>query len=69
MKGRTKIRPAPQSSHSKVSAVVNVGSIVDVLWHDGWWEGIVVQKESEAKCHVYFPGTERLPHIINLLCL
>ncbi|KAF7827831.1 agenet and bromo-adjacent homology domain-containing protein [Senna tora] len=56
LNGRTKIRPAPQSNQCKASGLVNVGCIVDVWWNNGWWEGIVVQKDSEAKCHVYFPG-------------
>ena len=36
--------------------MVNVVSVVDVLRHDGWWEGIFVERESEVKYHVYFPG-------------
>ncbi|XP_058775356.1 uncharacterized protein LOC131649620 isoform X2 [Vicia villosa] len=55
---RTKIRP--QSNKRGMSFVADVGYIVDAWWHDGWWEGIVVQKESDAKYrvkyHVYFPG-------------
>ena len=51
---RTKIRPL--SEKRGISFVGDVGYIVDAWWHDGWWEGIVVQKESDAKYHVYFPG-------------
>ncbi|CAL0315323.1 unnamed protein product [Lupinus luteus] len=56
MHGRTKIRPAPESNKYKISLIGGIGSIVDAWWHDGWWEGIVVKKESEANYHVYFPG-------------
>jgi hypothetical protein len=51
---RTKIRP--QLNKRGMSFVGDVGYIVDAWWHDGWWEGIVVQKESDIKYHVYFPG-------------
>jgi len=53
--GRLVIRPDPGKG-TEGSAVYNVGTIVDVWWHDGWWEGIVVQKECEDKLRVYLPG-------------
>ena len=56
MDGRTKIRPAPPSHKFDKSSGVDVGSVVDAWWHDGWWEGIIVETEPESKYHVYFPG-------------
>ncbi|KAK7275236.1 hypothetical protein RIF29_16345 [Crotalaria pallida] len=56
MHGRSKIRPAPESNNCQISWVGGAGSIVDAWWHDGWWEGIVLKKDSEANYHVYFPG-------------
>ncbi|GAA0158661.1 hypothetical protein LIER_15625 [Lithospermum erythrorhizon] len=54
--GRSIIRPILSSSQNSFPSNVNVGSIVDVWWHDGWWEGVVVKKDSENKLRVYFPG-------------
>ncbi|WVZ12179.1 hypothetical protein V8G54_016709 [Vigna mungo] len=56
MHGRTIVRPAPLSNKRELSWVGDVGSVVDAWWHDGWWEGLVVQRDSEANYHVYFPG-------------
>ncbi|XVE53314.1 hypothetical protein DITRI_Ditri02bG0194200 [Diplodiscus trichospermus] len=52
--GRTTIRPSSQYPKGSASCI-GVGFVVDVWWHDGWWEGIVVEKDSEDKFHVYFP--------------
>ncbi|GAB4828883.1 hypothetical protein Ancab_018543 [Ancistrocladus abbreviatus] len=57
--GRTTIRPSPLLHDGKVSWVIDVGAVVDAWWHDGWWEGIVIQQESEDTFHVYFPGEKR----------
>ncbi|KAK6242822.1 hypothetical protein SCA6_008211 [Theobroma cacao] len=56
--GRTTIRPSPQNPKGSASCI-DVGSVVDVWWHGGWWEGIVFKKDSEDKLHVYFPGEKR----------
>ncbi|GLU04760.1 hypothetical protein SLE2022_218920 [Rubroshorea leprosula] len=54
--GRTTVRPSPLLNQGRVSLIVDVGTVVDAWWHDGWWEGIVVKKFAEDKLHVYFPG-------------
>ncbi|KAJ8448234.1 hypothetical protein Cgig2_025158 [Carnegiea gigantea] len=56
--GRTTIRP--RLVHDcKMACALNVGTVVDAWWHDGWWEGIVIHKESDEKFRVYFPGEKR----------
>ncbi|KAF3431835.1 hypothetical protein FNV43_RR26571 [Rhamnella rubrinervis] len=57
--GRTVVRPSLQSIRGRVSWVIDVGTVVDVWWHDGWWEGIVVHKESDDRLQVYFPGEKQ----------
>ena len=53
--GRLVIRPHP-SKGSNAPLIYNVGAVVDVWRHDGWWEGIIVQKESDDKFRIYLPG-------------
>jgi len=65
MRGRTMVRPAPPSNKRELSWVGDVGFVVDAWWHDGWWEGIVVQKDSESNCHVYFPGMNFCSFYVN----
>ncbi|URE31720.1 agenet domain containing protein [Musa troglodytarum] len=55
--GRPVVRPYRSQRVKKCS--FNVGAAVDAWWHDGWWEGIVIRKESEGQIHVYFPGEKR----------
>ncbi|KVH97634.1 uncharacterized protein LOC112523554 [Cynara cardunculus var. scolymus] len=56
--GRMTIRPSRLCKNSDV-CFVDVGCIVDAWLHDGWWEGIVVHKESDDRIHVYFPGEKQ----------
>lgn len=56
--GRMTIRPSRLCKNSGVS-FVDVGCIVDAWLHDGWWEGIVIHKESDDRIHVYFPGEKQ----------
>ncbi|CAH9103511.1 unnamed protein product [Cuscuta europaea] len=57
--GRTLLRPSPSPRKGRVSWAFNVGVSVDAWWNAGWWEGIVVQKESENWLHIYFPGEKQ----------
>lgn len=54
MTGRTTVRPFATFNVSPGDC--NIGQPVDAWWNDGWWEGIVVNKESSGDIQVYFPG-------------
>ncbi|KAF3792538.1 hypothetical protein EJ110_NYTH08438 [Nymphaea thermarum] len=56
--GRTTVRPCPPTK-CRLTKGFDVGTIVDARWHDGWWEGIVVFRETEDKVLVYFPGERK----------
>lgn len=64
MGGRTVVRPFPPSNSNQSSGIFKVGTVVDAWWHDGWWEGVVVQKESDDSFHVYLPGTKKVSTMI-----
>ncbi|WOG88935.1 hypothetical protein DCAR_0208170 [Daucus carota subsp. sativus] len=57
--GRATVRPAPVFNKVQDALVVKDGSVVDVWWHDGWWEGIIIRKEAEDNICVYFPAEKR----------
>lgn len=57
--GRSVVRPDP-SYNAKYSSSLGVGSVVDAWCHDGWWEGIIIEKASEANVRVYFPGEQQV---------
>jgi len=58
--GRSMIRPSQQSRECEVPKEVDVGTVVDAWWNEGWWEGIVVRRESEGRLGVYFPGLKEI---------
>ncbi|KAJ6772022.1 AGENET DOMAIN-CONTAINING PROTEIN-RELATED [Salix koriyanagi] len=57
--GRTVVRPIPQLNKDQATSIADVGTAVDVWWNDAWWEGVVVQKDSEDRIHVFFPGEKK----------
>ncbi|PIN05951.1 hypothetical protein CDL12_21498 [Handroanthus impetiginosus] len=65
LSGRSIVRPTLSFGKGSVSGVLDVGNVVDAWWHDGWWEGIVVKKESNDRLIVYFPG-EKQELVFNL---
>lgn len=66
--GRTTVRPAPVLNKDGDALIVKNGSVVDVWRHDGWWEGIVIRKESEDNIHVYFPGLHCFYIVLFFFC-
>ncbi|KAH9611676.1 hypothetical protein KSS87_017394 [Heliosperma pusillum] len=59
LQGRTMIRPSLPEQRGTISWAFNVGTVVDAWQHDGWWEGIVIQKQPGDIFRVYFPGEKR----------
>ncbi|XP_073396843.1 uncharacterized protein [Physcomitrium patens] len=51
--GRTTVRPF--ASFNVSAGECNIGQAVDAWWNDGWWEGIIINKESSGDIQVYFP--------------
>ncbi|KAJ6768667.1 AGENET AND BROMO-ADJACENT HOMOLOGY (BAH) DOMAIN-CONTAINING PROTEIN [Salix koriyanagi] len=49
--GRNVVRPTPQFNKGQVASNADVGTAVDAWWNNAWWEGIVVQKETEDRIH------------------
>ncbi|KAJ4843165.1 hypothetical protein Tsubulata_018592, partial [Turnera subulata] len=54
--GKGIIRPCPRDC---VPLVADAGTAVDAWWQDTWCEGVIFQKESEDRIHVYFPGEKQ----------
>lgn len=52
--GRTTVRPF--ASFNVSPGECNIGQAVDAWWNDGWWEGIIINKEPPGDFQVYFPG-------------
>ncbi|KAG6532968.1 uncharacterized protein LOC121973883 [Zingiber officinale] len=53
-------RPIVRPNPAQCDIIPNfeIGAIVDAWQHDGWWEGIMIRKESDGRLHVYFPGED-----------
>lgn len=56
MAGRTTVRPF--ASFNVSPGECNIGQAVDAWWNDGWWEGIIINKEPPGDFQVYFPGIQ-----------
>ncbi|KAG0600939.1 hypothetical protein M758_11G072200 [Ceratodon purpureus] len=52
--GRTTVRPFASFNVSPGDCYI--GQAVDAWWNDGWWEGIIINKDPSGDIHVYFPG-------------
>lgn len=52
--GRTTVRPFATFNVSPGDC--SIGQPVDAWWNDGWWEGIIINKEPSGDIQVFFPG-------------
>ncbi|XP_021719825.1 uncharacterized protein LOC110687479 [Chenopodium quinoa] len=57
--GRLTTRPRPPKDPD--DCILEVGTAVEIWWHDGWWEGVIITANVCGTDHlqIYLPGDDR----------